>query len=107
MQNSDNKFFPGVNITHALGTGAFSAACRGAPPQTDPNAEVHFRQGCALMGFSSREEFKAKQKGQKGMAERGEVSLGPVLPFSHEKNGSKFFYQREIDAYNAAKKSAG
>jgi hypothetical protein len=109
MQDSDSKFFPGVNITDALRTGAFSAAFREAPPQPDPNTEVLFRKGCADLGFSSREEFKAKQKAQRAMIERGEKILGAVLPMPHDEksSGSKFFYQHEIDAYNAAKKSAG
>jgi len=105
MQNSDDKFIPCVNITEAFLAG--SIASEPWLPAPDPDSEVRFRAGCANMGFSSREEFKAKQKGQNGMTERGEMILGPVLPLPHERNGSKFFYQREIDAYNAAKKSAG
>lgn len=108
MHNSDDESLHGmVNITHALRTGAFSAAAHATPPQHDPNGEVRLMEGCALMGFSSREEYKAKRKGQLSMIARGEKILGAVLPIPHEKNGSKFFYWREIDAYNAAKKSAG
>ena len=59
------------------------------------------------MGFSSREEFKAKLKGQSAMIERGETILGATLPIPHENSGAKFFYQHEIDTYNSAKKSAG
>lgn len=104
MHKKDDKFPHGlVNITEAFLAGRIPAE----PSMPDPDSEVNFRIGCASMGFSSREEFKAKLKGQSAMVERGETILGAILPIPHEKNGQKFFYKREIDAYNAAKKSAG
>ncbi|ULU23385.1 hypothetical protein [Dyella terrae] len=104
MHQKDDKFTHGlVNITEAFLAGRIPPE-RSAP---DPDSEVNFRTGCASMGFSSREEFKAKLKGQSAMIERGETILGAILPIPHEKNGQKLFHRREIDAHNAAKKIAG
>ena len=104
MRKKDDKLHHGlVNITKAFLAGNIPTE----PQLPDPDSEVSFRAGCAEMGFSSRAEFNAKRNGQKGMIERGEKILGAILPIPHEKKGSKFFYQREIDAYNAAKKIAG
>lgn len=72
-------------------------------PPPDPNSEIRFKAGCALMGFSSKKEYQAKRKAQRGRTERGEENLAPTPPEPHEKNGAKLFFRWQIDAYNAEK----
>lgn len=77
---------------------AFEAAGIGV---TDPNAEISFKDGCAIMGFY-RQNFLIALKRQRDMDALGNIIAPVRLPETHWKDGSRWFYLREVEAYQAS-----